>query len=162
MPSDSKPRRDPDATAEFVERFATALINGGMPRMPARVFAVLLSEDDGASTSAHLAEVLQASPAAISGAVRYLLQTRLITKEKRPGERQDTYRLYGGGWYEVLYNREPEAKHWAAVAREGIDAVGGPSSPAGRRLEDTAEFFEFLYQEMNGLLDRWRARQQGS
>jgi DNA-binding transcriptional regulator GbsR (MarR family) len=161
MPPRSRARRrDARAAAEFVERFASAMVHSGMPRMPARVFAVLLSEEDGASTAAHLSDVLQASPAAISGAVRYLLQTRLITKDKRPGERHDTYRLYGGGWYEVLYNREPETKQWAALAREGVEAVG-PATEAGRRLTDTAEFFEFLAEEMSGMLVRWRERQAG-
>ena len=150
--------RAPGATTHFVERFASVMTHSGMPRMASRVFAVLLAEDSGASTAAHLGEVLQASPAAISGAVRYLLQTRLISKEKRPGERQDTYQLYGGGWYELLYNRGPETKRWAEVARDGVDAVG-PASPAGRRLADTADFFDFLAEEMGGLLDRWRARQ---
>ena len=45
-----------------------------MQRMPARVFAALLASDDGALTSAELGEQLQVSPAAVSGAVRYLAQ----------------------------------------------------------------------------------------
>ena len=87
---------DVPAGAAFVEQFASALADAGMPRMPARVLARLIADDEGASTA----------------------------------------------------------------AREGVAAVG-PDSPAGRRMADTAAFFEFLEEEMAGLLDRWRARRQG-
>ena len=131
-----------------MEQFASALADAGMPRMPARVLARLIADDEGASTAARLAEELQASPAAISGAVRYLSQVRLVVRHRRPGDRHDTWALHGDVWYEAVYSRE------------GVAAVG-PDSPAGRRMADTAAFFEFLEEEMAGLLDRWRARRQG-
>ena len=43
-----------------------------MPRLASRVFARLLADDDGRMTAAELTESLDVSPAAISGAVRYL------------------------------------------------------------------------------------------
>ena len=36
----------------FVERFSAVLVDGGMPRMPARAFAVLLASDAGKMTAA--------------------------------------------------------------------------------------------------------------
>jgi len=149
-----------DPTA-FIEEFAAALVDAGMPRMPARVFAVLLANDEGASTAAHLAEVLQASPAAISGAVRYLVQVRLAVKHRRPGERHDTYRLLSDVWYEAIYNREHELARWVAVARAGVASVGA-ETPAGRRIADTADFFAFLQDEMSGLMGKWQARQDAA
>ena len=140
---------------EFVERFAVAMVASGMPRMPARVFAWLLSRDEGAGTAAELGAALQASPAAISGAVRYLIQTRLVARAHRPGERRDVYRLYSEHWYEMLGNREAELERWARLSREG-ESVVGAASPAGRRLGESARFFEFLRTEMASLLDRWR------
>ena len=68
------------SVADFVERFAAGMVAAGMPRMPARVFASLLSRDDGSATASELSGALQASPAAISGAVRYLIQLRVITR----------------------------------------------------------------------------------
>jgi DNA-binding transcriptional regulator GbsR (MarR family) len=153
----ARSRRDVQKAAAFVERFASAMVDSGMPRMAARVFAVLLSEEDGQATAADLAEKLQASPAAVSGAVRYLVQVRLASRDRAPGERFDTYRLYSEVWYEAIYNREHELTRWSELSREGMKAVG-PTSAAGRRLEDTAGFFEFLQDEMAGLLERWRAR----
>ncbi|NEE30623.1 MarR family transcriptional regulator, partial [Streptomyces sp. SID7982] len=61
---------DDEATvSRFVERFAAQLVQAGMTRMPARVFAALLSSERGALTSAELSEQLKISPAAVSGAV---------------------------------------------------------------------------------------------
>jgi len=140
---------------EFVERFADAMAEAGMPRMPARAFAVLLSRDEGEATAAELAARLQVSAGSVSGAVRYLLQVRLIARDRRPGERFDRYRLRSDVWYEALYHRDHEIERWVRLTAAGADAVGH-ESPAGRRLAQTAEFFEFLRREMPAMLERWR------
>jgi DNA-binding transcriptional regulator GbsR (MarR family) len=140
---------------DFVERFAAGMVASGMPRMASRVFALLLSRDDGSATSAELATALQASPAAISGAVRYLIQLHLITRAHRPGERRDVYRLLSDDWYEMVGHREHELQQWAKLSREGVDVVGADTR-AGRRLEETARFFEFLVNEIPSVLARWR------
>jgi len=123
--------------------------------MASRVFALLLSRDDGSATSAELATALHASPAAISGAVRYLIQLHLITRAHRPGERRDVYRLLSDDWYEMVGHREHELQQWAKLSREGVDVVGADTR-AGRRLEETARFFEFLVNEIPSVLARWR------
>ena len=74
-----------DSLFQAVERFGQALEGSGMPRMPARVFAYVLAEDSDRYTAAQLAEGLQVSPAAISGAVRYLVDTGLLIRERAPG-----------------------------------------------------------------------------
>ena len=58
--------------------------------MPARVFAALLATDSGRLTAAELAELLQISPAAVSGAVRYLTQVGMVHREREPGSRRDS------------------------------------------------------------------------
>ena len=146
-----------DAVQRFIERFASVLEEGGVPRMPARVFAALLATDSGRMTAAELAEALQISPAAVSGAVRYLIQVSLVSREREPGSRRDVYRVHDDLWYEAIVNREPLLTRWSRALDEGVEAVG-PDSPAGRRLAETAEFFEFLKGEMPAMLARWRAQ----
>ena len=119
------------AAAAFVERFASVLVEGGVPRMPARVFAALLADDAGRLTAAELAERLQVSPAAVSGAVRYLTQVSLVSREREPGSRRDVYRLHDDQWYEAIVRREPLLRAGSARSREGVDAVGA-DTPAGR------------------------------
>ncbi len=142
--------------SRFVERFASVLVEGGVPRMPARVFAALISTDDGRLTAAELAERLQISAAAVSGAVRYLEQVSLVGREREPGSRRDRYVIQDDLWYEAILRREQLLTRWERALNEGVDALGA-GSPAGRRLENSVAFFEFLQAEMPAMLERWRA-----
>jgi DNA-binding transcriptional regulator GbsR (MarR family) len=148
--------RDEAAVSRFVETFAAAFADAGVPRMPSRVFAAILATDSGRLTSAELAEALQVSPAAISGAVRYLTQVDLLVRVREPGSRRDVYAVRDDAWYEAIVRRERLLDAWARAARDGVAALG-PRTPAGERLRETLEFFEFLKAEMPAMLDRWRA-----
>ncbi|MEU5692221.1 MarR family transcriptional regulator [Actinosynnema sp. NPDC020468] len=148
-------KRDDQAVQRFIERFAAAFVEAGMARMPARVFAGLLATDSGTLTAAELADLLQVSPAAISGAVRYLTQVSMVSREREAGSRRDVYRVYDDVWYEVVFRREQALARWEAPLREGMNALGADSA-AGRRISETLEFFEFLHREMPAMLDRWR------
>ncbi len=144
---------------EFTEAFATVMVESGLPRMPARVLAYLLGSDSGEATSGELLEALQVSAAGVSGAVSYLIQTRLVARGRKPGERKDTYHLTKGEWYDdIMSGRSAELSRWADASRRGADALGH-STPAGARLDETARFFEFLDREMTGIMDRWHAEQ---
>ena len=149
--------RDEEAVRRFIERFALNLAEAGMPRMPARVFAGILVADDGRQTAAELAELLQASPAAISGAVRYLTQLRLVSREREPGDRVDHFRISSDTWYEAVTRRDQMLARWEQDLQEGIKAVG-QDTPAGAQLEETRAFFEFLRDEIPQVMARWRAR----
>ncbi|MCX3287056.1 MarR family transcriptional regulator [Streptomyces sp. NEAU-H22] len=147
--------RDAEVVSRFVESFAAQLVEAGMTRMPARVFAALLSSDAGSMTSAELGEQLRISPAAVSGAVRYLAQTHMVSREREPGSRRERYRVHGNQWYEALTNRDAILKRWEAALREGVISLGA-DTPAGRRLSETLAFFEFFDGELAALMERWR------
>nr|WP_106959826.1 MarR family transcriptional regulator [Streptomyces purpureus] len=141
--------------SRFVERFAAELTEAGMQRMAARVFAALLASESGSMTSAELSERLRISPAAVSGAVRYLAQVDMISRERDPGSRRERYVLHNELWYETFTRRDQLLTRWEKVLREGARTLGEDTS-AGARAAETAEFFEFLQQEMLGMMDRWR------
>ena len=147
--------RDEAAVRRFVERFALDLGDAGMPRMPARVFAAVLSAPEGRCTAAELARLLQVSPAAISGAVRYLLQVGLVHREREPGERRDHYRISKEIWYEAIIRREAVVARWEQDLEQGIKAVG-PHTPAGDRLEETRRFLAFTREQLARVLHDWR------
>ncbi|MFF8969075.1 GbsR/MarR family transcriptional regulator [Streptomyces sp. NPDC014995] len=155
MREPAEAERDTEAVSRFVESFAAQLVEAGVPRMPARVFSALLASDDGTLTSAELGERLRISPAAVSGAVRYLAQVRLVSREREPGSRRERYRVHSDQWYEAVTNREVIIKRWEDALREGVASLGA-DSPAGRRLAETLAFFEFLEGEMIAMMDRWR------
>ena len=144
------------AVRRFIESFSSALVEAGMPQMPALVFVALLAtDDDDGLTGDELAAHLQVSRAAISGAVNYLGPLGFIARERRPGSRRYRYVLRDPSWFEIIVRRERILDRWIATTREGIDAVG-PATPAGRRLAESLAFFEFLRQEMPAMLARWR------
>ncbi|MFE3373222.1 GbsR/MarR family transcriptional regulator [Streptomyces sp. NPDC059173] len=147
---------DEAAASRFVERFAAQLVQAGMARMPARVFAALLSSEQGALTSAELSGQLKVSPAAVSGAVRYLAQVNMVSREREPGSRRERYRVQGDQWYDALLERDAILRNWQTTMREGVEQFG-PDTPQGRRINDTLEFFRFLEKEFGSLMQRWAA-----
>jgi DNA-binding transcriptional regulator GbsR (MarR family) len=138
----------------YLERFASVLVAAGIPAMPARVFVALLVTDSGRLTAAELAEVLKVSPAAVSGAVRYLTQLNLVHKERVPGSRRDYYRMPDDIWSDLFRLRNQVMQRWAALIGEGIELLG-PDTRAGARLAEHATFFEFVSREMPEVLKRW-------
>ncbi|MET8952718.1 GbsR/MarR family transcriptional regulator [Streptomyces sp. NPDC004393] len=147
--------RDPESVSRFVEHFAAQLVEAGVPRMPARIFGALLASDTGTLTSAELGEQLRISPAAVSGAVRYLAQVHLVSREREPGSRRERYRVHSNQWYEALTNREALIKRWEEALREGVTSLGA-DTPAGMRLAETLAFFEFVEGEVEAMMERWR------
>jgi DNA-binding MarR family transcriptional regulator len=147
--------RDPDTLLRYVERFSLVLRDMGMPPMTARVLAYALAEDSDRYTATDLATALRASPAAISGAVRYLVQVRLLTREREPGTRSDLYVLRDDAWTRLLARRLDTLDVMRDLLQDGV-AVVGPGTPGGRRLAESAGFMEFLRKGMERLLAEWQ------
>lgn len=136
------------------------LADSGIPRMPARVFAYVLAEDAERYTAAELATGLRVSLAAISGAVRYLLQVGLLTKEREPGSRSDHYRVFDEDvWGTIILKRLPILKIYEEAAAEGVQLLR-PGSPGARRMLETQEFYRFVQAEQPKLIERWRKHRQ--
>jgi DNA-binding transcriptional regulator GbsR (MarR family) len=129
----------------------------GFPRTPARIFVALLTADDSSLTAAQLAELLQASPASVSGGARYLLQVGLITAEGEPGSRRQHYQMSVDVWQDIVSLRDRQFTRWAAELADGVSILG-PDSPAGLRMAQTVRYFEFISVEMADLLQRWKQR----
>jgi DNA-binding transcriptional regulator GbsR (MarR family) len=149
-----------DALFGYIERFAAVLVAAGFPPMPARVFVALLVTDSGRLSAAELAAMLRISPAAVSGAVRYLIQLGLVHKERVPGSRRDYYRMPGTMWDDLIRMRDQVMGRWTALVREGIDLVGA-DTPAGERMAEQAAFLEFATKELSEILTRWQKYRAG-
>lgn len=145
----------------FVERFALTLVDSGlMPRMPARVFAYVLVDDAERYTAAELASGLRVSPAAISGAVRHLVQLGYLSREHVPGERSDTYRVYDEDvWGTIMLQQLRINRAYEEIAAEGERTLGA-DTPGGRRMRETMRFHAFLRQEVPALVEQWRAQRR--
>lgn len=153
-------RRDEDGVIRYRERLAATLTSVGLPRMPARVWAALFVADSGRLTAAELADTLKVSPAAVSGAVRYLGQVKLAFREREPGSRRDHYVVREDIWQAAITGRDQMLLQLQETLREGIPVLG-PDTPAGARMAESADFMTFLVEEMEQMVKRWQERRAG-
>ncbi|MGN9846422.1 GbsR/MarR family transcriptional regulator [Nonomuraea sp. H19] len=147
--------RDEQAVGQFIESTARLLADWGFPRMSARVLLTMMSADEDTLTAGELADRLGVSPSAISGAVRYLIQVGLLERRPVPGSRRDLYRMQGNAWYLSSTTTGGVYKVIADLANDGVQALGGPDTPAGARLSEMRDFFRFIQDELSGILDKW-------
>jgi hypothetical protein len=119
---------------------------------------VLMAADEEALTAGELAERLEVSPAAISGAVRYLIQISMVAREPVPGSRRDRYRLADDSWYEVTLAKMTLIKTIADFADQGVVAAGGATTRAGARLANMRDFYVFVQENLPDLLGAWADR----
>ena len=148
--------RDPDQVRAFVEHLALVFTDWGFPRMPSRVLISLMAADEDALTAAELADRLEVSPAAISGAVRYLIHIGMLQRVPTPGSRRDRYRLPLDPWYESASLRDGYMSQVVSVSGEGVAALG-QDTVAGRRIGRMRDFFLFIQDELGDLLAKWKA-----
>lgn len=151
------PVTDDHPGVEPAEQAAAMLTAAGMARMPARVMMALVGSPDDGYTAAELADRLGVSPAAVSGAVRYLVSMRFIHRLSRPGDRLARYDLTDDSWSGMMTANAPLyarlAVHMEVIADEN---AGAPISQT--RARETASFLRFLAERMPQLAAEWRAQ----
>ena len=136
------------------EQLALVLSDHGLQRMTARALATLLFTEQPSMTMGELAERLEASSGAISGAIKMLTSVGLVERVPVPASRRDHYRLRDDAWAVLYTNQNAVISAMQAAAEVGI-AVTGQDSLAGRRLIEMRDFYAFLLDEIPALLDRW-------
>lgn len=143
--------------ARAAEHLGRSLETMGLPRMPARVFARVLVDERSGCTAAELARGLDVSPAAISGAVRYLTDTHLVVRERNPAGRGDRFRVRDGDiWGTIQAARLPVLDHVVESVAEAVDMLP-PSSPGRARVDETLAYLTFVRDDAKELDARWRA-----
>jgi DNA-binding transcriptional regulator GbsR (MarR family) len=150
------PERDEDGVRRYVEHMSMMLAEWGFPRMAARVMMLLTGAEEEALTAGELAERLGVSPAAISGAVRYLIRLGIVDRVPVPGSRRDLYRLQDHAWYEMTLREQVLLKAIVEASEVGAEAAGGSATMAGARLTEMRDYFLFIQKELPTLLEKWR------
>ncbi|QKJ20726.1 GbsR/MarR family transcriptional regulator [Microbacterium hominis] len=159
---DGQPRDDGDTAhpgarhpgAEAAEQAAAMLAAAGMPRMPARVMMALVGSPDEGYTAAEIGERLGVSPAAVSGAVRYLQTLRLVQRLSRPGDRRDRYDLADDAWGGVITSNAPMYARLGELMEQIADDNGDAPTSA-TRARTSADFLRFLADRMPQLVVEW-------
>ncbi len=149
--------RDPGE--QFIERMGGALAAAGLQRLPSRVFAALCIDEDGRMTAAELGETLGVSPAAVSGAVKFLVQIHFVHRERERGSRRDVYVVDDDAWHSAMMSRDTTYAPMLTALDDAVDRLD-PSSDARLRLLLMREFLAFVDAEMTELAARWERRRQ--
>jgi len=149
--------RNEEAVRRFVEQIAMQFADWGFPRMAGRVLFVLMTADEPGLSAADLGDRLDASAAAISGAVRYLGQLRLVVREPVPGSRRDVYRLADNAWYTAAMTELSLYQAIISASESVLAALGDTESPSRARIAEMRDFFTFFQSEMSGLLAKWES-----
>ena len=145
----------PDAERDAAERIGGALTEAGMARMPSRVFAALMVDDDGRMTSSELSAFLDASPAGISSAVKYLSHVGVLRRERDRGSRRDVYVVDDDAWRGSMMQHE-RLYGPIRLALERAASMLDDGGPAHRRLDLALEFLVFLEGELDALDEKWQ------
>ena len=153
-PSRDSPARDDERISAWIEEFASFMVLSGIPRMPARVLVCLMAEDSGALTSAELSQRLKISPAAVSGAIRYLATVHMVHRTHQPGSRREVYQVGQDVIYQAAVGQMPTMMRWEGMLNKGVQTIGADTE-AARRLADSADFIQFMTGEFEGLMERW-------
>ena len=148
---------DPLERYAAAEKLAVVLSAHGMQRMTARVLSVLVFIEKPAVTMGELAEQLQASSGAISGALKMLVAVGVVERVPAPGSRRDHYRLRDDAWA-VQYTKQNEALSGVLAAAEAGIAATEEGTRARHRITQMRDFYMFLVKEIPAVLERWRAR----
>ncbi|WP_295120251.1 GbsR/MarR family transcriptional regulator [uncultured Leifsonia sp.] len=146
--------RDEQALADMMEHSAAVLTAAGFPKMPARVLMALTVTESAGLTAAQLAERLDVSAAAISGAVRYLQTLGIVRRLSQNGSRRDLYQM-PSDWYSLMVSNSPIYGVLADQAETGLAAIDDPADPATERLRDMAGFYRFMQERLPVMINEW-------
>ena len=149
----------PEQRAAFVERLGGALTSAGLARLPSRIFAAVLVDEDGRMTAAEIGEALSVSPAAVSGAVKYLDGVGMVRRERERGSRRDVFVVDDEAWHDTLLQAVNIYRPMITALAQGIDDLPR-DDPARQRLVVSRAFMEFILEELRGINDRWTARRR--
>jgi DNA-binding MarR family transcriptional regulator len=142
-------------TRQFIERMGLAIERLGQPRTFGRLFGLLMVADRPLSLD-EITEQLHVSKASASTNARACEELGLARRVGMRGDRRDYYEIAPGAFEQVTARRVAAIHAMAGLAAEGLEAVGDEPSPARERLTRMLDFYLFMGEQVEELLERWR------
>lgn len=141
--------------AAFVEEMGQYLASVGMTPMSGRMLAWMLICDPVEQTAADLADNLQASRGAISGAARSLETAGFIRRSRRRGDRREYFSIPPGAMRNLLAGAGQIYHRMTAIAAHGVGVVADLPPESRERIEEFHDFVAFVEQVFPALLQRY-------
>lgn len=140
---------------DFIEEMGLALEHSGLPRMVGRVLGALLVAEPSEQSAEALMKALRASRGSISSSTRILIQTGLIERVSKPGERRDYFRTRAGAWAEITRARMASLSLFRRLGEKGLTVLEGGDPELRRGLEEMRDFYAYWEREFPSLFERW-------
>jgi len=142
-------------TRQFIERMGLAIERMGLSRTFGRLFGLLMVADRPLSLD-EMVERLDVSKASVSTNARACEELGLARRVGVRGDRKDYYEIAPRAFEQVTAKRVVAIHAMAGLAAEGLQAVGDDASPARDRLTEMLDFYLFMGEQIEELLERWR------
>ncbi len=149
-----------EALGRFVEDVGIALEQTGFPRMAGKVLGYLLLAPGYEISTDELIEKLHASRGSISTMTRLLIQSGLIDRIGKPGQRKDYFRIKGDTWSRILKVRMMQIVDLHRAIERGLEWIPARDTRPRARIREMHDFYEFFEKEFQTLLDRWERRRK--
>ncbi len=138
----------------FAEDTGSMFDRWSLPRMAGRVWGLLIVAEEPMLSSQDLADRLQASPASISNATRFLLQSSLIKRVRVPGERREFFAFDPTSLRSIYTQRIAAVADMHRMAEQALPSFSDRPT-ATERLQAMHDFYEWLEFELASVLRRW-------
>jgi DNA-binding transcriptional regulator GbsR (MarR family) len=146
---------------DFVEDLAVMMNHAaGLPLTDGRVLGYLMMTQADHTSSAQLAQGLQASSGAISMATRRLVESGFVKRHVIPGDRRHYFRTETDVWGSWLATERRYLDRQRDVIARGL-ATTDPDDPADapvrERLENGRDYMTWLQGHHRAMLEEWEA-----
>jgi len=155
-------RKRAEEQRRLVEEFGLLYEQMGGTRMAGRVSGYLLTSDPPIQSLTQIAGALGVSKAAVSGAVRVLLQFGVVELVGEPGQRGDFYRALPGQMDSMLRLDHVRTLH--ALLDRALASVADEDQTHSNYalMHDLRNFSVFLETEIPGVIARWQRHKADS
>jgi len=145
---------------DFIAEMGRVLESFGLPHMVGRVFSVLLIADPPEKTAQELADELQASRGAISGAIKMLELMQMVDRKRKPADRKDYFSVRPNAWSAAFMNEIMGISLLRKLAEKGLRILNSDNSKVTRGLRDMRDMTAFAEAEFPALWEKWTKYQE--
>ncbi len=140
--------------SRFIEEMGQFLGGYGMTPMAGRMWGWLLLCDPPEQSATDIAEALQASRGAVSGAARILTTAGFIRRTTRRGDRREYFSSPPEALDSMLSSASVIYRQLRIIAEHGLEAVD--DSPSARaRMQEFHDVMAFIEVEVPRVIDRF-------
>jgi DNA-binding transcriptional regulator GbsR (MarR family) len=143
----------------FVEGMGLISEEDGMPRIGGQIFGLLMLREDALSLDEIAAE-LQVSKASVSTNARLLTRMGAIERTSKPGDRRDFYRITPNAPERGLDGVVNRMNRMVSLLDTTLCQLPDARREQKRRLAMLRDWHEFLLEEIDATMERWRARRK--